>query len=58
MIQVACAATGETIECKETAKGNPKLSRGRKWRGDKAYSAENAESKSSSISIDDAISRG
>lgn len=38
-MQITCEATGQSVEVKETAKGNPKLPKGWKWRGEKVYSA-------------------
>ena len=37
---IRCELSGKEVECKSTQKGNPKLPRGWKWRGGKAYSSE------------------
>ena len=40
MTTLTCEQTGKTVEVKLTARGNPKLPKGWKWRGDKPFSPE------------------
>jgi hypothetical protein len=40
MTSITCAQSGKTVDVKLTAKGNPKLPVGWKWRGNKAYAPE------------------